>query len=143
MLRPSDIAPNCVLFNSVTGKDAKSTFTVQQLDFKEGGVEVTLFCIKNDMQRKGFQVMLPRSSVEKLDPVLTLQDYICRTDGVRPQGGPVFLTLRPPFKALEASSIAKVLDETIKLAGLADQGFTAMSFRPTGATAAIDQQIDP
>jgi hypothetical protein len=75
MLRPSDVAPNSVLFDSVTGKSAKCVFTLDQLDFQDNGVEVTLFGIKNDMQRKGFQVMLPKASEFKLDPVQTLQDY--------------------------------------------------------------------
>ena len=77
--------------------------------------------------------------MEKLDPAgLYFSDY-----GAPPQSEPVFLTLRPPFKAFEASPIAKVLDETIKLARLTEQGFTAKSFRPTGATATIDKHIDP
>ena len=73
-----------------------------------------------------------------MDPVQTLQDYIARTDSNRSGNGPVFLTLRSLYTVLEAASIAKVLEESIILAGLGGQGSSAKSFRPTGATSAIE-----
>ena len=36
-----------------------------------------------------------------------------------------------------------MLEESIILAGLGGQGFSAKSFRPTGATSAIEQGINP
>jgi integrase len=71
-----------------------------------------------------------------------LLEYIERTEKVRTDSA-VFLALRSPFKAISASAIAKVLDEAIGLAGLSGQGFSAKSFRPTSATVAIDQGVDP
>lgn len=58
----------------------------------------------------------------------------------------VFLTLQTPYKHLEADAIARDLDKAInmiKLAGLADQGYTAKCFRPTGATKAIEANHNP
>ena len=65
-----------------------------------------------------------------------------RTECYRPPGGPVFLTLRPPYKELEASSVGRVFEEAIVLAGLGGRGFSAKSFRPTGATAAVENGLD-
>ena len=50
----------------------------------------------------------------------------------------VFLPLQPPFKALVASTIASILEDAIKTAGLGTCGFIAKSFHPTGATMAIE-----
>ena len=55
----------------------------------------------------------------------------------------MFLTLRPPYKALEASSIGRILDESISLAGIAGRGLSAKSFRPTGDTTAVENGLDP
>ena len=141
MLRPSDIAPNARQMNS--NGECKVVFSVNQVLFSNNDVKITFFGIKNDAARTGFEVQIPRSSNDKIDPVQTLQDYIARTESYRPADGPVFLTLRSPYKALEASSVAKVLEESISLAGLSGQGFSAKSFRPTGATSAIEQGISP
>ena len=59
------------------------------------------------------------------------------------QDNAVFLTVYPPYKALDASRIARVMEQAIKVAGLEGQGFTAKSFRPTGATMAIASKQDP
>lgn len=141
MLRPSDIAPNARVVTP-SGED-KVVFSVNQIEFQEGYAKIIFFGIKNDMRRSGFEVMLPRASSPQLDPVRALEDYIQRTETYRGGGGPVFITLRPPYKALEASSVAKILDEAIELAGLGNQGYTAKSFRPTGATSAVEQGIKP
>ncbi|WAR14875.1 PUS3-like protein [Mya arenaria] len=114
-----------------------------QVEFRETSAKITFFGIKNDTSRSGFEVELPRASNVKLDSVQTLQDHIERTDRFRLPGGPVFLSLRAPYNAIQASSVAKILDEAIKLAGLEGQGYTAKSFRPTGATTAIAQNINP
>ena len=141
MLRPSDIAPNAR--HAGTEGESKVVFSVDQVLFTEHDAKITFFGIKNDTARSGFEVQIPRSTESKIDPVNTLQEYIMRTEAHRPSDGAVFLTIRPPFKALEASSVAKILDESIVLAGLGGQGFSAKSFRPTGATAAIEQGINP
>ena len=77
-----------------------------------------------------------------MDPVHTLHSYIQRTEPFRSDGA-VFIGLKRPFKAISAASVAKILDSSISRAGLSGQGFSAKSFRPTGATRAIDAGIDP
>ena len=81
---------------------------------------------------------------DKLNPVLALKSYIERTTHQRPESDkPVFLTLNAPFKAIAAGTVTTILNSAIKLPGIEGQGFSAKSFRPTGATAAIDSQCDP
>jgi hypothetical protein len=141
MLRPSDIAPNAQTVD--TDGVRKVVFAVDQVAFSDEDAKIQFFGIKNDTKRTGFEIVLPRASIVKLDPVQTLQDYIERTKNYRSSDNAIFLTLRPPYKALVASSIAKVLEEAITLAGLGGQGFSAKSFRPTGATSAIEKGINP
>jgi hypothetical protein len=141
MLRPSDVAPKATMFQS-SDSSFPVLFTKDMLSFNANGVKITFFGIKNDAQRTGFEVFLPRHDNVTLDPVQTLQDYLQRTECVR-TGGAVFLALRKPHGALSASGIAKILEESIMLAGLSGQGFSAKSFRPTGATMAIEQGIEP
>ena len=50
---------------------------------------------------------------------------------------PIFTPLNYPYLGLAAGSIAQILGKTINLLGLADQGFSAKSFRLIGATVAI------
>ena len=142
MLRPSDIAPRGEVFDSLTGETSKFTFTTDMLAFTPEGVKITLMAIKNDYCRSGFEVFLPTLPNPKMDPVHTLHSYIQRTEPVRSDGA-VFLSLKRPYKAISASSVAKILDSSISRAGLSGQGFSAKSFRPTGATRAIDAGIDP
>ena len=71
-------------------------------------------------------------------------DYIQATNSVQPNDTKqLLLSLNPPYKALKADSVARVLDEAIQLAGLKDQGFSAKSFRPTGATLAMAAGVLP
>ena len=83
-----------------------------------------------------FRWWFRQHSNELLCPVHALKTYIARTEQYRSIGNQaVFLGLRAPHKALEADSIARDMDNAIRLAGL--QGYTAKDFRPTGATHAI------
>ena len=96
------------------------------------------------MSRTGFQVLVPGSSDKKLDPVGTLKVYIERTESVRPKSTvPVFIALLPPYGVLSSATIGNILAEAIELAGLKDRGFSAKSFRPTGATLAVDNLCSP
>lgn len=142
MLRPSDIAPKGEVFDSFTGETNKFLFTTDMLSFSPEGVTITLMAIKNDSARTGFEVFLPALANPKLDPVLTLSSYIQRSAPFRSDGA-VFLSLKKPFQAISASSVSKILESSISRAGLGGQGFSAKSFRPTGATRAIDAGIDP
>ena len=50
---------------------------------------------------------------------------------------PVFTPLNYLFSSLSAASIANILNKSIQLAGLDGLGYSAKSFRPTGAMAVI------
>lgn len=144
MLRPSDIAPQGVHYDRDTQVTVQFVFHERQISFQPSGVTITFLGIKNDTSRSGFEVFLPRGSVDKLDPVSTLQCYMQRTNFMRQDAqGAVFLTLSKPYKALSASMIAQILCSMIDTVGLAGQGFTAKSFRPTGASTAVALGYDP
>ena len=142
MLRPSDIAPKALFFDNLTGETKKFIFSTDMIEFTLDGLKVCFLGIKNDAQRAGFQVFLPSNPNSKLDPVGTIKEYINRTEPYRSDRG-VFLSLNKPYKAISAASVSKILEKSISLVGLAGQGFSAKSFRPTGATRAIDGGIDP
>lgn len=144
MARPSDLAPKAVNF----GKDSLETdmvlFSTDNVTFHDdGSLTVNLFGIKNDTDRSGFEVKVPKGSIPKVDPVVTLAAYITRTDSIRPVGNPVFLSLNKPYRAVKSDTIAGDLQRAINLAGLKDKGYSAKSFRPSGATAAVRSGIDP
>ena len=143
MLRPSDIAPHARIFDNETGFSKPVIFSTDNITFcEDGSALVTLTGIKNDTTRDGFQVCLRPTTPDKLNPVSVLHHYIVRTDHCRPPDTrPVFLPLRPPYKHLSADTIAQVLNEALKLVHLND--YSAKDFRPTGATVAIDNNVDP
>jgi integrase len=145
MLRPSDIAPKGKQFSALDNSFSSIVFSTDQLVFRDdGGMQITFFGIKNDTNRSGFEVDIPKHDNDKLDPVSALKDYIARTECFRPQTTkPVFLSLFKPWKAIEACTIGRVLEQAIKLAGLDGRSFTAKSFRPTGATIAVENGVDP
>ena len=142
MLRPSDIAPRAKMFDFISGEEKSYLFKTDMLTFSPEGVQVTFHGIKNDIDRSGFKVLLPRLEDKNLDPVECLEVYLRRTQHLRSDGA-VFLSLRKPFKAISASAVAKVLENAILRAGLGHMGYSAKSFRPTGATRAIEQGIHP
>ena len=143
MLRPSDIAPKAQVFDPTTGVASSVVFSIGNITFDAEGMNIVFFGIKNDTQRTGFEVYIPRGVDEKLDPVSVLELYIYVTEPARPAGGAVFLSLKHPFEALNSIGVASVLRESISLAGLEGQGYTPKDFRPTGATGAIACGIDP
>ena len=145
MLRPSDLAPHGLLFNAETLLVEHMTFCTDQIVFNDNGSMVLkLHGIKNDLDRAGFEVNIPPASHSKLDPVKTLKDYIKRTDNIRPvHSKPVFLTLCRPYRAISSSTIANDLASAIKLAGLDGKGYSAKSFRPTGATISVEKGCNP
>ena len=142
MLRLSDVAPNATFFDKESKDEKKIIFSTDMLVFKDNGVEVTLFGTKNDLARKGFVVFLPEHSDKAIDPVHTLQVYLDRTARFR-RNNAVFISVNAPFGALSSSAVAKDLQDCIDLCGLKGAGFTAKSFRPTGATVAIEKGNDP
>jgi len=141
MLRPSDIAPKAL--HSENNHVEQICFSVKQVEIQTDSAKFTFFGIKNDTSRSGFEVMIPRAKDAKLDPIGALECYIEKTSSHRAPDGPVFLSLKAPYTPLQASSVAKILEESIKLAGLEGMGYSAKSFRPTGATSAIEQKVNP
>ena len=112
------------------------------LNFSDNAVEVTLFGTKNDLERKGFVVSLPIHVDTSICPVLALRCYITRTELLR-RDKAVFIALKAPFGALSSAAVAKDLQSCVDMSGLKGRGFSAKSFRPTGATVAIDKGTDP
>ena len=142
MLRPSDIAPKGVLFDQMSQTEEKFIFSRDMIQFVPSGMYVTFLGIKNDYDRAGFKVFLPSMSDKIIDPVTTLSDYMTITDKLRTDNA-VFVALKKPYKAISAASVANVLEESLAFAGLANKGFSAKSFRPTGATKAIENGVAP
>ena len=79
-----------------------------------------------------------------LDPVSALRPYITRTDTQRryPEV-PGFIALQPPFRALKAGTVANIMEDAIRLAGLGNHGYSAKDFRPIGATTAFESGTNP
>ncbi|KAK3778993.1 hypothetical protein RRG08_034251 [Elysia crispata] len=99
------------------------------------------FGIKNDKNRKGFEVRLQPASTEKLDPVACLKSYLSITRSLAHDDGPTFLSLIPSHDGLSAAGVSDILRETIRDAGLDEKKFTPRSFRPTGASASKQATI--
>jgi hypothetical protein len=148
MLRPSDIAPRSQVMNESAASHHDAVFSTSHLDFMpDGSLTVRFHGIKNDYDRDGFSVTIPHlpGQFDKCDPVLSLQAYIEATKQFRRSlpSSPVFLTLNKPYRAIDASTVSSVLSESIKLAGLSSHQYSPRSFRPTGATQAINCGIHP
>ena len=143
MLRPSGIAPKAVHFDGNSASASQFVFSTSHIQFCDGGANITFHGIKNDTSRSGFSVFLQPTGDDKLKPVLALQEYIARTNNHRPDGNSVFLSRTSRYKAIAAGTVATVLNDAMKLAGLEGHDYSAKSFRPTGATAAIDMKCDP
>ena len=132
MCRPSDIAPRLGFFR-------------RQIRFNDdNSATITFFGIKNDSQKKGFEIKLSPASDQSLDPVQALKCYLQRTseNGVTNDDTHVFRSLTSPADGISASTVAKILRSCLSEAGLADE-YTARSFRAAGATAAVKSGCDP
>ena len=132
MCRPSDIAPKIGFFR-------------RQIIFNEDkSATILFFGIKNDSNRKGFEIVLTPSNEPKIDPVQTLKCYLQRTcvNEVTDGDTPVFRSLTSQTDGISAATVAKILKTGLERAGLADE-YTARSFRAAGATAAVRAGIQP
>ncbi|GFS16941.1 hypothetical protein ElyMa_006809600 [Elysia marginata] len=105
MCRPSDIAP-------------RSGFLRKQIKFNSA--TITFSAIKNDTNRKGFEIKLTQR---------TSSDLECGDT-------PVFMSLTSPSLGVGAATVSQILRKTLHAAGLAEE-YTARGFRAAGATAAI------
>ena len=146
MARPSDFALKARVFNPAT-QDAHSKVQRGSGRVSQGWIlyYIVFQGTKNDTGRGGFEMRIPRAADAKVDPVACLQAYMNRTAEQRRRDTrrAVFLTLRSPFKAITASTIAQVMQTAIQAAGLGDGSFSAKSFRPTGASAGVPSNCPP
>ena len=127
-----------MLFDPQEGALNPFTISTDHVVFHDdGSLSITYLGVKNDSTGTGFQMTVPKCSVPKLDPGGALRSYIHATAFTPPgpnTSSPLLLSLRPPYIAIKASTVGAVLEEAIALSGLAGKGYTAKSFRPTGAT---------
>ena len=123
LARCSDLAPT-------------NTLKRDQVHFNtDGSLIIKLFGIKNDSDRKGFEIRVEKSSNRKCDPVQTLRDYMTRTaKTVAPEA--IFVKTTTPHDPISARGIAEILRAAIKKAGLSDV-YTPRCFRPSAASAAV------
>ena len=124
---------------------AKVRFFRRQIRFDDdNSATINFFGIKNDSQRKGFEIKLSPASDQCLDPVQALKCYLERTceNGVIDDDTHVFRSLNSPADGITASTVAKILRSCLSEAGLADE-YTARSFRAAGATAAVKSGCEP
>lgn len=149
MCRPSDLAPKALSYDPVDQCVHKLIFSVDQVVLSEhnDSIVIKFLGIKNDYDRNGFEVSIDIDDSLKVDtklnPVLALRAYIDRTDCFRCDSNRgLFLSLLPPYCAVSAATIARVLESAIVKCGLSGKGFSAKSFRPTGATHSV-QFCDP
>lgn len=144
MARPSDLAPKAVQLDPHTLSETKVVFSVHNVQFlDDGSMIVKMFGIKNDTDRSGFTIKIPKGE-SHVDPVCTLKDYIYRTRHQRPEPEkPIFISLNRPYSALSSQAIADILNESINLVGLTGHGYSAKSFRPTAASASLDIGLMP
>ena len=146
MTRPSDLAPKGVTLDKSDLSINNIVLSLDNIHFNEDhSMTIHFFGIKNDTLRSGFEVNIPHNSDNPImDPVSCLQKYIDRTNVYRDkEKRPLFISLTSPFKAISSARIAFILDEVIALAGLSEKGFSAKSFRPTGATIAVNSGVLP
>ena len=145
MLRPSDVAPKGLLFDPDNCAVEPILFRTSDVRFNpDGSATIWIHGSKNDTDRAGFELLLPKCDNHMIDPVGTLASYIEQTAKYRTHNNQaVFLSLRPPFQGITHSTVTSVLSEAIKLAGLDVDGYKAKDFRPTGATMQIENGFDP
>lgn len=145
MLRPSDIAPRSVHYDQETKNVTDVLFKTDQIMFLEdGSMKITLFGIKNDTTRTGFEVNVPCHRIPLLCPVNCLRTYLEKTHDIRDNTlRPVFISLTRPFAAIKADAVAKILRSVIFDAGLDVSIFSAKYFRPTGASVLIESGENP
>ena len=110
---------------------------------EDGSITVTFWGIKNDTNRQGFSVTVPKNANQVMDISEVLQLYINKTETCRSvvPGKPLFISLNNPYKGIAADTVGNILETSIHQAGL--EGYTAKSFRPTAATRAVEIGVLP
>lgn len=84
---------------------------------------------------------LHRLDNKNVHPVKCLLIYRNRTARLTDNSDPVFVSLKHPFRHVDSSTMSRVLNESIRQAGLSPQ-FNARFFRPPGATTAMQSSAD-
>lgn len=119
MMQPSDFAPKACYFNNDTLLLEKLHIKTDQLVFNnDKSLDIMLHGIKNDYKREEFPVHIPAASNSHLDPVAALSVYLDITKQQRPKSGAVFLSIRKPHSPIDSTTVSKILQEAIDLAGL-------------------------
>ena len=137
MCRPSDLAPKAQLFNPADSSTSNMDLSVDQVLLPNSNDSITIkfLGIKNYRDRLGFEDSVDLDDAFKKHSQVALRSYITRTETFRnPQKRLLFISLYPPYRAISARSVALILEEAISRAALSGQGYSAKSFRPTGAT---------
>ena len=120
-----------VVFDPMSGQYCQVLLKRDQVLVNEdGSVTMILF----GTSRSGFEVRIT---------VRALRCYMQRTDNGSLSVQPLFVSLRPPYAAIRAGTIANILLDAIQCARLSGQGRFAKCLRPTWAKAAIDSNCKP
>ena len=128
MARPSDFAP-------------EAGFKRNQISFNaDGSATILFFGVKNDASRTGFETRVEADKNVLRDPVSCLKAYFARTN---PTDDSVFVTITKPETGLSAARIAQIMKAGISDSGLPTNKFSARSYRPSSATAAILSGCNP
>lgn len=72
-----------------------------------------------------------------MNPSECLKVYIDRTQHQRPPDARLLIVIGYPLSGCQADIIGKILNDAIIAAGLGDLGYSAKSFRLTGAMVAV------
>ena len=123
-------------------------FLRKQIQFNpDNCATITFFAIKDDMHRKGFAINLSPAAELSVDPVQCLRCYLDRTkdpDISDQECGnmPIFRSLMSPSDGVGASTVAKILREILRSAGVADD-YTARGFRQPVQLLQLGQGVIP
>ena len=111
-----------MLFDASSNNVHAVLFTKDMLCFTSDGVKITSFFASNMISREYSLIFFSLKHVNiLLDPVVTLRGYVTLTEKVCTDNR-VFLSLKHPCTALSPASIAKILEESIALAGFVGVG---------------------
>jgi len=115
MTRPSVLAPKGKQFNVRSQSFDPVIMSRDDVHFEDDGtMTVKFWSIKNDTNRQGFKVNVPPSNDTKCDQVQCLKTYIDRANQFTSDSyRPLFMALRPPFKAISADTVGNILEEAI------------------------------
>ena len=120
MLWPSEIAPKVQVMVPSSGDTRVVVFSTTHFEVNSDGVTtITFFGMKTDAKCASFVVSLPPHPGAFLDLVGVVSMYIRRIAAVWPSDfQPVFLPLRPPYRAICVMTVGAIMEDSIREAGL-------------------------